>query len=70
MGTAEDFTGGKITRLFSRATESMFQSVALMIFMLIPTLTLAAGVVAPQLKLREVHSYELLSRFWRLKQPG
>jgi hypothetical protein len=48
----------------------MFQSVALMIFMLIPTLTFAAGVVAPQLKLREVHSYELLSRFWRLKQPG
>jgi hypothetical protein len=27
---AEDFTGGKITRRISRATESMFQSVALM----------------------------------------
>ena len=47
----------------------MFQSVILMICILIPTLTLGAGDVAPQLKLREVHSYELLSRFWRLKQP-
>jgi Mg/Co/Ni transporter MgtE len=45
---AEDFTGGRVTRLISRATESMFQSVALMIFILIPTLTFAAGNVAPQ----------------------
>ena len=30
--TAEDFTGGKITPRTNRATESMFQSVALMIF--------------------------------------
>jgi len=47
----------------------VFQSVILMICILIPTLTLGAGDVAPQLKLREVHSCELLSRFWRLKQP-
>src|SRR5207253_8160209 len=43
MRVVEDFTGGKITRRISRATESMFQSVALMIFILIPTLTFAAG---------------------------
>jgi hypothetical protein len=32
MRKAEDFTGGKITHRVSRATESMSQSVALMIF--------------------------------------
>jgi uncharacterized membrane protein len=48
MRMAEDFTGGKITRRISRATESMFQSVALMIFILIPMLTFAARNVAPQ----------------------
>jgi hypothetical protein len=48
MRTAEDFTGGKITRWIGRATESMFQSVALMIFILIPTLTFATGKAAPQ----------------------
>jgi hypothetical protein len=48
MDTAEDFTGGKITRRTNRATESMFQWVALMIFISIPTLTFAAGNVAPQ----------------------
>jgi len=48
MRTAEDFIGGKITRRISQATESMFQSVALVIFILIPALTFAAGNVAPQ----------------------
>jgi hypothetical protein len=46
MGTAEDFIGGKITRRTNRATESMLQSVTLMIFALIPTLTFGAGEVA------------------------
>src|SRR5258708_12801117 len=48
----------------------VFQSVILMICILIPTLTLGAGDVAPQLKLRELHSYELLSPFWPFNQPA
>jgi hypothetical protein len=46
MGRAEDFTGGKMTRSISRATESMSQSVILMICILIPMLTFGAGEVA------------------------
>jgi hypothetical protein len=64
MLTAEDFIGGKIARRITRATES----VALMNLILIPMLTFGAGDVAPQLKLRELHSYELLSGLWSLKQ--
>jgi hypothetical protein len=48
MGTAEDFTGGRITRRISRATESMSQSVVLIIFILIPTVRFAVRNVAPQ----------------------
>ena len=46
---AEDFTNGKITCPITRAIKSLFQSVALRISILIPTLTFAAGNVAPQL---------------------
>jgi len=53
MGTAEDFTGGKITRRVSRATKSMFQSVALMIFNLIPTLPFRGGEGHSAMETRE-----------------
>ena len=45
---AEDFTDAKITCRITRAIKSLFQSVALRISILIPTLTFAAGNVAPQ----------------------
>jgi hypothetical protein len=52
MRTAADFTGGKITRRISWATESVLQSVSVKISifapLLIPTLTFAAGDATPQ----------------------
>jgi len=45
----EDFTGGKITHRISRATESMFQSVTVMIFIFNSDADLRGGErVAPQ----------------------